>query len=146
MSIPNLSIPAPRRSVEDHRPPQPADVPAGSMSLLVQARSSLHSAEGGASAGERYVAAHLAALRAATAVVVARARQQERTRPTSVWALLTAAAPELREWAAFFAARSDRRAAAEAGVPVTGRDADDLVAKSREFLDVVGRNLTGAAR
>lgn len=147
----HLSIPAPRRSPDDHgtgwgaKPSPEAQPPAGALSLLIQARGCLHEARQTARPADRYVAAHLAALRAATAVVVARSWQREHSRPTSVWRLLTEAAPELRDWADFYAARSDRRAAAEAGIPgVTGRDADELVRRSGEFLDIVGRSLAGA--
>ncbi|MDA3629921.1 SAV_6107 family HEPN domain-containing protein [Saccharopolyspora oryzae] len=148
MSFPaDLSIPAPRSSVENQGPTPEAETPAGSLSLLLNARTCLHEAEQAEHPGERYVSAHVAALRAATAVVVARSRQREQGRPASVWTLLIEAAPELREWAAYFAARSDRRAAAEAGVPtITWLDADGLLARSREFLDIVGRSLLGVAR
>ncbi|MER7014340.1 SAV_6107 family HEPN domain-containing protein [Saccharopolyspora sp. NPDC000359] len=144
----DLSIPAPRSSVEDQGPTPEAETPAGSLSLLLNARTCLHEAEQAERPAERYVSAHVAALRAATAVVVARSwRRDEKGRPASVWTLLTGAAPELREWAAYFAARSDRRAAAEAGVPtITWLDADGLLARSREFLDIVGRSLLGVAR
>ncbi|HEY0636515.1 MAG TPA: SAV_6107 family HEPN domain-containing protein, partial [Pseudonocardiaceae bacterium] len=66
---------------------------------------------------------------------------RRRTRPMSVWALLAAVSPELREWAAFFAAGSRTRAAVEAGVTrlVNARDADDLVRQSAEFTDLAER-------
>jgi hypothetical protein len=62
---------------------------------------------------------------------------------TSVWALLTAVAPELGEWASFFAAGASKRAAAEAGIPraVTTREADDLVRAADQFVDVVAVSL-----
>jgi hypothetical protein len=47
-------------------------------------------------------------------------------------------APELEEWAAFFAAGATKRAAAEAGLPVVGaRDADDLIRQAEVFLGIV---------
>ena len=68
--------------------------------------------------GLRYATAHLAALRAAAAVLAVRAQPApgRRSRMTSVWALLTRVAPELEEWAVFFAAGAAKRAAAEAGI------------------------------
>jgi len=96
---------------------------------------------------ERYVAAHLAALRAASAVLAARARPLDaggrRQPPRSVWALLPGVAPELLEWAGFFAAGAGRRAAAEAGLPgvVTARDADDLLRDAETFLGLVETTL-----
>jgi hypothetical protein len=90
--------------------------------------------------GEKYVLAHLSALRAAAAVLADRARPRpgRRGRPVSAWRLLVAVAPELGEWAAFFAAGATKRAAAEAGLPGVGsRDADDLLRQAGLFLEVV---------
>lgn len=91
--------------------------------------------------GQRYATAHLAALRAAAAVLAARARPtpQRRGRPTSVWVLLTLVAPEMSEWAAYFAASAAKRSAAEAGIPrtVTAAEADDLLGDTRRFIEVV---------
>src|SRR5690606_15620880 len=62
-----------------------------------------------------------------------------RNRMTSVWALLTRVAPDLDEWAAFFAAGAAKRAAAEAGISraVTARDADDLLRAAEQFTAMV---------
>jgi hypothetical protein len=85
---------------------------------------------------ERYAQAHLAALRAAAAVLAARTQPRRRAQPTSAWTLLTTVAPELAEWSAFFAATSATRAAAQAGVHrlVTNREADDMVRQAGQFL------------
>lgn len=84
----------------------------------------------------RYATAHLAALRAAAAVLAARAhpvRRQGRIR--SVWSLLPGVAPQLQEWAAFFAGGATKRAAADAGLQVVSqREADDLVRDAESFL------------
>lgn len=113
--------------------------------LLAVSRSALREAERADSAGERYATAHLAALRAAAAVLAARARPHDARsrRPTSAWVLLTAVAPELGEWAAYFAAGADKRAAALAGVrtAVTAREADDLLRDVRTFLALVETTL-----
>lgn len=115
--------------------------PAGT--LLGLARRGLVEASSADRPHERYAAAHLAALRAAAAVLACRAQPAtgagRRSRPTSAWVLLTAIAPELGEWAAFFAAGARKRAAAEAGLPtaVTPREADDLVRDAETFLSVV---------
>ena len=94
---------------------------------------------------ERYAQAHLAALRAAAAVLACRARPApaRRTRPTSAWVLLIQVAPELGEWAQFFASGARKRAAAEAGLPsaVTPREADDLVREVEAFLTMVEGSL-----
>jgi len=117
----------------------PSGLPAGT--LLALSRRGLVEACTAATPGERYAAAHLAALRAAAAVLACRARPStgRRGRPTSAWVLLADVAPELGEWAAFFAAGARKRAAAEAGLPsaVTEREADDLVRDAETFLGVV---------
>ena len=58
-------------------------------------------------------------------------------------AVLPQVAPELTEWAAFFAAGAAKRAAAEAGLTraVTAREADDLLRDAETFLAVVETTL-----
>jgi hypothetical protein len=53
--------------------------------------------------------------------------------------LLPEAEPALREWAAFFAAGADKRAAAEAGLPraVTPREAEELLHDAEVFVTLV---------
>jgi len=112
--------------------------------LLAGSRAALREAERAETAGERYATAHLAALRAAAAILAARARPTDsRRRPTSAWVLLTAVAPELGEWAAYFAAGADKRAAALAGMrtAVTPREADDLLRDAGIFLALVETTL-----
>lgn len=104
---------------------------------------------GGGRAGQRYVLAHLAALRAAAAVLAARARPgTRRSRPVSVWVLLAQVAPEFEEWARFFAAGAAKRAAAEAGIThaVSLREADDLLRDAQAFLTLVENALQGRSQ
>jgi hypothetical protein len=114
--------------------------------LLAIARRGLIEASQTEQDGLRYAIAHLAALRAAAAILAARARPEPRWRNklTSVWALMAIVAPELNEWATFFAASASKRAAAEAGIPraVTAREADDLVRAAGQFVEVVTGCLT----
>lgn len=109
--------------------------------LLVIARQGLAEAAQTRPDGLRYAAAHLAALRAAAAMLAVRARPApaRRNRVTSVWALLVMVAPELGEWATFFATGATKRAAAEAGIPrvVSAREADDLLRAAEQFVAVV---------
>jgi hypothetical protein len=109
--------------------------------LLVIARQGLAEAAVTRPDGLRYAAAHLAALRAAAAMLAARARPAptRRNRVTNVWTLLLMVAPELDEWATFFAAGASKRAAAEAGIPrvVSAREADDLLRAAEQFVAVV---------
>lgn len=87
---------------------------------------------------DRYAAAHLAALRGAAALLATRAKPG-RTRQASAWELMAKVAPEFSEWAAFFAAGSAKRQAAEAGISrfVTAREADDMVRQCAAFLDLI---------
>ena len=114
--------------------------------LLGAAHDAIAEAAAWSTPAERYAAAHLAALRAAAAVLAARARpvgRRGRRRPTSAWVLLTDVAPELGEWAGFFAAGRRKRAAAEAGLrgAVSAREADDLLRDAETFLAVVETTL-----
>lgn len=109
--------------------------------LIELARRGVLEAAEESSDGLRFATAHLAALRAAAAVLAAKARpvRSRRRRPVAVWALLAKVAPEMAEWAAFFAVTATKRAAAEAGLPqaVTAREADDLLRDVKRFLAVV---------
>jgi hypothetical protein len=120
--------------------PLPPPLPPAARQLLDQASRALAEAAASADARQRYATAHLGALRAAAAVLAARTRPESgRRRPRSAWVLLGQVAPELGEWATFFAAGAAKRAAAEAGLShaVTDREADDLVRGVRTFLAVV---------
>jgi hypothetical protein len=121
---------------------RPGAVP-GVLDLLDAARRGVAEAVVAPRAGDRYAAAHLAALRAAAAVLAARTRPVEARRgPRSAWALLAQAAPELAEWAGFFAAGAGKRSAAEAGLDVvTAREADDLLRDTETFLALVDTTL-----
>jgi hypothetical protein len=117
--------------------------------LLEQARQGVRQAAALTEPGPRYIAAHLAALRAAAAVLAATARPAAHpARPTSAWTLLPRVAPELAEWAAFFAAGSSVRAAAEAGITrlVTARSADDMVRQTGQFIALADRAVKGRPR
>ncbi|MBO4164212.1 MULTISPECIES: SAV_6107 family HEPN domain-containing protein [Micromonospora] len=113
--------------------------------LLTVARQGLAEAAQTRPDGLRYAAAHLAALRAAAALLAARARPApaRRRRITSVWVLLAGVAPELDEWSRYFAAAAGKRAAAEAGIPrvVNAREADDLLRAAEQFVTVVEQAL-----
>lgn len=121
----------------------PAPLGPGVYSALDRARLTLHEAELAETAGERYALAHVAALRMAAAVLAARPRLTPRRGPRNAWSVLTKVAPELGDWAAFFAAGAAKRAAAEAGITgvVTNPEADDLLRDAERFLLVVERVL-----
>jgi hypothetical protein len=121
-----------------------APVPTACHELLEVAHHGLAESITARTPAERYVAAHLAALRAAAAVLASRARPGgSRRGPRSVWVVLPEVAPELGEWAAFFAAGAGKRAAAEAGLAsvVTSRDSDDLLRDAASFVSLVEATL-----
>ena len=123
-------------------------LPATTHSYLERSAESLREAITTTEVPTRYACAHVAALRAAAALLAARARPAgspgARRRPQkNAWVLLAEVAPELAEWATFFAAGAAKRAAAEAGSTraVTEREADDLVRDADRFLAVVEQTL-----
>ncbi len=115
------------------------------LDLLDRSRASLLIACRTGDAGERYVEAHLGALRAAAALLAAWGSSSGRSRPRSVWEVLPTIAPELSEWAAFFAGSARQRAAVERGGPVSARESDDLLRQGEIFLELV-QNLLGVPR
>jgi hypothetical protein len=116
---------------------------------LQRARSSLAEAELARRPSDRYLAAHLAALRVVAIVLTHRrstlgrstSRSRAAGRPQNAWTMLAQVAPELAEWAAFFAATEAKRDAIRAGAGsiVSAREADDLVRDARAFLRLVER-------
>jgi len=161
-------------------PPLPAPLASTSLDLLDRSRGSLLLACRTGDVGERYVEAHLGALRAAAALLAARSLPgtgapvtsgrtirsgtagtsgvsgvsrasrasgvgSSRSRPRSVWELLPRIAPELTEWAAFFAASARRRAVVERGGQIGARESDDLLRQAEIFLEIV-QDLLGLPR
>ncbi|WP_212754408.1 SAV_6107 family HEPN domain-containing protein [Nakamurella aerolata] len=134
---------APRRPVGSHptsrrEPRRFPPVGRQAQGLLGDAGRGLGQAMRADSAGERYAAAHLAALRAAAALLATRARPG-RGRIGNAWDLLARVAPDLAEWAAFFAAGASKRQLAESGITRTigAREADDMLRQAAEFLELV---------
>ncbi|MBC3191315.1 hypothetical protein H7X46_09610 [Pseudonocardia sp. C8] len=133
-------VPAPRRPGGGPAPPPSRDA----LALLRQAADQLAEAHRETEPVRRYPAAYLAALRAGAAVLAMRARPRPRRgAPRDVWRLLAEVAPELEEWATFFASCSRARAAAEAGIDrlVDRRGADDLLRQAEQFVTRVQRML-----
>jgi hypothetical protein len=137
-----------------------APLASTSLDLLDRSRASLLEACRTGDAGERYVEAHLGALRAAAALLAARSlpgsagssgsgrtlrTSTTRSRPRSVWELLPRVAPELTEWSAFFAASARRRAAVERGGLIVARESDDLLRQAENFLEII-QGLLGLPR
>jgi hypothetical protein len=120
-------------------------LPAATHSYLERSAESLREAITCPDVPRRYALAHVAALRATAALLAARAQPMpvQKRRQKNAWVLLAEVAPELKEWATFFAAGAAKRAAAEAGSrrAVTEREADDLVRDADRFLAVVETSL-----
>ncbi|GAA4806082.1 SAV_6107 family HEPN domain-containing protein [Nocardioides caeni] len=123
----------------------PHTLPATTHSYLLRSAESLSEAVATPDVATRYACAHVAALRAAAALLSARARpvSGRRRQQKNAWVLLAEVAPELGEWATFFAAGASKRAAAEAGSSraVTEREANDLVRDADRFLAVIEQSL-----
>jgi hypothetical protein len=137
----SIDFPKPSRTRTTIPVPLPLP-PTAAVELLAHAREGLSEAEHATDPADRFAVAYLAALRAAAAVLALRGRPHRgHAKPTSVWVLLAGIAPELTEWAAFFASGSATRAAVQAGITrvVTTRSADDLVRQAAQFVALVDR-------
>ena len=104
----------------------------------------LAAAEQAGTPAERFIAAHLAALRVAAVALASRPRSRRGLRTPagglrSIWQVLPEVAPELAEWAAFFETLQLKRQAVQAGASalVTEREADDLIRDARAFRALV---------
>ncbi len=117
--------------------------------LLDKADGLLLQAAGERDPRERFRTAYLAALRGAGAVLACTgADAAPRARSRNAWVLLQRAAPEFVMWADYFAARSELRAALEAGLDrdVGEADADEFASRVGAFLHDVADLLQSAAR
>lgn len=125
----------------------PGFLPATTHAYLLRSASSLADAmESDDDDATRYACAHVAALQAAAALLAARSAPAltGRRRPQrNAWVLLSEVAPELADWASFFAAGAGKRAAAEAGSAraVSAVEAAQLVSDADRFLAVVEQAL-----
>jgi hypothetical protein len=118
---------------------RPAPIPVATAQLLARADAELLAARVSPDADDRFVHAHLAALRAATALVVAWGALTKRRGPRAVWELLARTAPEFEAWTAYFASGAKERADVEAGVPgvVSEKRAGELLATAEDFVDEI---------
>ena len=119
--------------------------PGSVWGLLARSRAVLDEAMAADSPDERFRLAHLSALRTAAAVLAQRGRPSgtRRRRLVSAWVLIESVAPDLADWAAYFAAGASSRAAIEAGASfvVSAREADDQWRAADEFLALVQGSL-----
>ena len=137
----------PARARPDREPPRILAAPLVATRELASASAALTEAEFAETASQRFLSAHLAALRVAAVVLACRATGRVGAAgPRDVWQVLAEAAPEYAEWAGFFASSSAKREAVRAGAVamVSAREADDLVRDVGIFRDLVARRLSGA--
>ena len=116
-----------------------APLPLATVQLLSRADAELLAARFTADPDDRFVHAHLAALRAAAALVAAWGRPSSRRGPRAVWELLARTAPEFEAWTAYFASGARARADIEAGVAgvVDDSRSGELLAAAEDFVDEI---------
>lgn len=119
------------------------------LALLESARQGLASGNRHPSAADRWVAAHLAALRAAAAIVEARTdhgRPGGRSAPKSVWEQLPKAEPALSGWAEYFSTAGQRNASGRrCHYSVSRREASKLLRNAETFVSIAEGALVLAA-
>ncbi|KGN38498.1 SAV_6107 family HEPN domain-containing protein [Knoellia subterranea] len=114
---------------------------APALALLEQSRQCLAEAYAAELAAARWLTSQDAAMRAAAALVAGHARGA-RSRRQDLWPLLAARAPELGEWADYFALAAVQRERIERhAVPVSVREADDLLRAAETFAGLVSTHL-----
>ena len=116
-----------------------APLPSTALDLLRRADGELLAAQFSSTPAETFNHAHLAALRAAAAVVAVRGRPGGRRPPRTVWDMLAAVAPEAADWSTFFAAGAPLRLAVDAGRfdAVDAEHAERTLSAAEDFLDDV---------
>ncbi|MCL2454340.1 MAG: SAV_6107 family HEPN domain-containing protein [Micrococcales bacterium] len=117
----------------------PVGLSASALRLLARADGELVAAALCGQPWERYLHAHLAALRAAAAVLDVRGTPRGRGVPRDVWGLAERVAPELAGLWAYFAAGAPLRAAVEAGRTdrVSAERADEVVGCAEQTVEAV---------
>lgn len=121
--------------------PRGAGAPLSSevLRLLARADGELVAAALSGPPWERYLHAHLAALRAAAAVLAVRGTPRGRGAPRDVWGLAERVAPELAGWWSYFASGARLRLAIEAGRTdrVGPQRADEAVGCAERAVEAV---------
>lgn len=115
-----------------------------SRQLLARAHAELDGAQSAPEPREQFLHAHMAALRAAAAVVSVVPRDRaprRRGTPRSVWVQLEEAGPQWQEWARYYTASAHTRAALESGQL---REIES--AQAQEAIDTAGRFIQGVGR
>jgi SAV_6107-like HEPN len=121
------------------RPVHAAPLPLTAVDLLRRADAELLAAQFSPAPAEMFTHAHLAALRAAAAVIAVRGRPTGRRAPRTAWDMLAVVAPEAAGWSTFFAAGAPLRLAVDAGRDdaVDAEHAERTLCAAEDFLDEV---------
>jgi hypothetical protein len=116
-----------------------APLPSSALDLLRRADGELLAAQLSSEPADVFTHAHLAALRAAAAVLAVRGLPSGRRKPRPVWQMLATVAPEAADWATFFAAGAPLRLAVDAGRfdAVDATHAERTLDAAEDFLDEV---------
>ena len=109
---------------------------AAARALLATCDNELAAAAVALDPAHRYIAAHIAAVRAASAYVDLVGSAPKRVKK-SVWEQLVAIDPVWVPWAAFFSAGTRTRRAVEMGIPVAIATADEMTAFAEDFRDEI---------
>lgn len=120
----------------------PAAVDPAAVELVARCDAELVAAQLATDPADRFLHAHLGALRLAGALLAAAGARPPRGRPRSAWDRLTAAVPECAPWAAFFTTGAPIRASLDAGVDsVDDALATRWVDATEDFRDEVCRRI-----
>jgi hypothetical protein len=128
-----------RRRAGGAAPPPGLWRPPAAQQLLARAATELAAAEAEPDPAQRFLRAHLAALRAGASALAGRGSTAARGRPRAVWELVRREVPELGAWTAYFAAGAALRAAVESGrePPVSRDQADQVLTMAGLFIEMI---------
>jgi hypothetical protein len=91
---------------------------------------------------DRFIYAHLAAVRAASAYLRLLRVPKPRGAAASIWERLATAAPDFALWATFLSSGTRRRRALEGGAHIYDEEADEMVEVVEHFRDAVAKALS----
>lgn len=116
----------------------PVALPDAAARQLARSDSELVAAQLAVEPADRFLHAHLSALRAGAAVLEVTGRPVRRPQPRTVWEMVALVEPSLSSWCLFFASGAGLRAAVESGRgDVPAERADRTVSAAEDFGDAV---------
>lgn len=122
-------------------PPTLFGAAGAALELVERARTGLSVACQATAPEERFSLAHLAALRAAAALLAGVGFRtgpgRSRSRPRSVWQTVATEVPEFSSWTTLFEYSARRRQQIDRGMSVPAAEADGLLRSAERFLELV---------